>query len=508
MKTQAEQFAGDPADRPGLYENPADLAPVGTVIRDCYTVERTLGQGGMGLVVAARHNTLGKLFAIKLLLPEAAASEQFVIRFKREAWAAAQFGGTHVAQVFDVGTLDIGVPYMVMEYLQGNDLKWVLRNGELPVEEAVEYLLQVCFALAPVHAEGIVHRDLKPANLMLTKLPNGKPCIKVLDFGIAKPLEAEGDPTLTRKNEMPGTVPYMSPEQLVPPMVIDHRSDIWALGVVAYELVTAKRPFTGSAAFEIMERILRQQPMAPSMICANVPPAIDAVILKCLQKDRNLRFQSVNELADALREAIAQPHVVAPDMRALMPSMTTESIIAADDVKTVIEHAVTNPVRLHETGRWKMAAAAGGAAASLVTVVGLVVGLRGAVEPAVTTDGGMEPATSASNAVPLVSATNAESGAPRPTELESTPNVSVFAESHGATVSNTETNTARHADRGKTLSATSPSAINSSPIHTSATPSAAPVAETAPSATAQVPQAGSPVPPAAPAKKRNTTSFW
>jgi serine/threonine-protein kinase len=266
-----------------------------------YRVERVLGQGGMGVVVAARHVHLGELFAIKFLLPEALASADAMDRFVREARAAARLKGEHVAKVHDVGWLDSGAPYMVMEHLDGCDLKALVQSrGPLPAEQAAALALQVCDAIAEAHAAGIIHRDLKPANLFLVRRPNGTPCVKVLDFGISKQVTPDGV-DLTKSGTILGSPLYMAPEQMVRTKGVDVRCDVWAMGVVLYELLTGKTPFAGETVTEVVARVLQEEPLPPSRLRAEVPLDLDRVVRRCLQKSPAHRFQSVEELAEALR---------------------------------------------------------------------------------------------------------------------------------------------------------------------------------------------------------------
>src|SRR5829696_2386345 len=209
-------------------------APVspGDILAGKYRVERILGAGNMGVVVAATNIALEQLVALKFMLPGKAPNPQQHERFLREARAAARLRSQHVAHVLDMGTLENGAPYTVMEFLEGQDLAAVLaERGPLPVEEAVEYVLQVCEAVGEAHAAGIVHRDLKPANLFLTGDVSGSPCVKVLDFGISK---LSGALTLTQEKQAFGSPLYMSPEQMNAFKLVDARGDIWALGVILY----------------------------------------------------------------------------------------------------------------------------------------------------------------------------------------------------------------------------------------------------------------------------------
>src|SRR5271165_3220466 len=215
----------------------------GDILAGKYRIEKVLGAGGMGVVVAARHLDLDQRVAIKCLLSHTRTVPEIVERFTREARAAAKIQGEHVARVIDVGRFDDGTPFMVMEHLRGNDLADELaKSGPLPVTDAVRYLLETCEALAQAHALRIVHRDLKPANLFLAAQPGRRAIIKVLDFGISKVIDPSGG-ALTKTASIMGTPYYMSPEQLLSSKSVDERSDIWALGIILYELLVGRPPF-------------------------------------------------------------------------------------------------------------------------------------------------------------------------------------------------------------------------------------------------------------------------
>jgi serine/threonine-protein kinase len=297
--------ASDAPPQPALQDEPAKTADTqfreGDVLLAKYRVERVLGQGGMGIVLSVRHMELEELFAMKLLLPQALDNPKAASRFLREARAAARLKGEHAVKVFDVGRLDGDAPYIVMEYLQGSDLKELLvAQGPLPVEEVITYLLQVCEALAEAHGMGIIHRDLKPSNLFLIQRPNGSACVKVIDFGISKVVTQEGG-DLTSSGAMVGSPLYMSPEQMMHSKNLDARSDIWAMGVVLYELVTGKVPFEGETFTQIVGRVLNHEPLLPSQVHPDLPEWVDAVVMRCLRKKPEERFQRIDELAAALR---------------------------------------------------------------------------------------------------------------------------------------------------------------------------------------------------------------
>jgi eukaryotic-like serine/threonine-protein kinase len=275
----------------------------GDVLAGKFRIERILGQGGMGVVVAATHIQLDERVALKFLLPEALSNPEAVARFAREARAAVKIKSEHVARVSDVGTLDSGSPYMVMEYLQGQDLSdWVRDRGAMPVADAVEFVLQACEALAEAHVLGIVHRDLKPANLFVTMRADGTPCIKVLDFGISK-FTAPGsssDMGMTKTATVMGSPLYMSPEQMSSTRDVDARADIWAIGVILYEIISGHVPFEAETMPQLCGMILQEAPPSLRSLRPDVPVGLEAVILRCLAKDRAARFASVAELAAAL----------------------------------------------------------------------------------------------------------------------------------------------------------------------------------------------------------------
>jgi serine/threonine protein kinase len=252
----------------------------------------------MAFVVAARHVELDELVAIKILLPHRAANEEVRERFAREARASVKIKSEHVARVTDVGALSDGTPYMVMEYLDGEDLAALLtRRGKIPVAEAVHYTLHVCHALREAHSLGIVHRDVKPANLFLAKSRGRPPSIKVLDFGISK-IE-RNDRRRTETKEVLGSPWYMSPEQLKRANSATPRSDVWSVGVILYELVTGDVPFDGDTMAEVIVKVLHEGPALES-----VPTELRPIVARCLEKTAESRFASMDDLAAALRELV------------------------------------------------------------------------------------------------------------------------------------------------------------------------------------------------------------
>ncbi len=276
----------------------------GELVAGKFLVDRVLGVGGMGAVFAAVDQVTGGHVAIKCLLPIFADNKDVRTRFLREGSATMRLKSEHIAQVSSTGTLDDGVPFIVMEHLDGRDLRTVVRgSGPLDVSTAAAYVGQVCHALAEAHALGIIHRDLKPANLFLTRRPNGAALIKVLDFGIAKYTSASllGDQAeMTKTQAVLGSRAYMSPEQMLRPRDVDARADIWSLGVILYFFVTGKNPFTSDTTEGMIMRIVSGAAEPLQTAFPDVPAAFDAVVMRCLSKRREDRFSNVTELARAL----------------------------------------------------------------------------------------------------------------------------------------------------------------------------------------------------------------
>ncbi len=301
--------------------DPGERLPVvvGELVGGKYFVERILGVGGMGIVAEANHEELQQRVALKVMR-SSRRTPHSVDRFLREARAAVRLKSAHVAKILDVGTLDSGLPFMVMELLVGDDLCNLLqRNRAAPIDLAVDYVLQACDAIAEAHTLGIVHRDLKPENLFLTTSWDGTPLLKVLDFGISKITASEnegespdGSRSITHESTVMGSPLYMSPEQVRSAKHVDARTDIWSLGTILFELVTGEQPFSAPTVADIFVKVLEKPPPRPSGIRADIPTELEAVILRCLAKDRNARFQSVEELACALeplRRRIPTPRV-------------------------------------------------------------------------------------------------------------------------------------------------------------------------------------------------------
>lgn len=274
---------------------PEEGVDTGSILVGKYRIETILGRGGMGLVYRAHHLTLDEPVAIKVLRRDVSLDDETVTRFVREAQAAVRLKSEHVARVSDVGTSEDGLPFMVMEYLEGADLgELVDTNGAMAAPIAADLVLQACDALAEAHSLGIVHRDIKPTNLFVSFRPDQSPIVKVLDFGISK--SASGvDLSLTQTSSMLGTPAYMSPEQMRSARLVDARTDVWSLGTVLYELVEARQPFEADSFSEMCVMVAMDAP-APLQLA----PELDRVIQRCLAKHPDERYQNVAELMSDL----------------------------------------------------------------------------------------------------------------------------------------------------------------------------------------------------------------
>src|SRR6188768_455402 len=285
---------------------------VGQVVAQKYRVDRFIGQGGMGVVVAGFHLELDQPVAIKFLLSESGLQSEGAERFRREARAAAKIHSEHVARVFDIGLLDERVPYMVMELLHGNDLEFEIeRRGALPVSEAAGYVLQAIDAVAEAHSVGIVHRDLKPTNLFLAQRADGSRIVKVLDFGISKSLSGkQREVALTRTAAFVGSPLYMSPEQMRSARDVDARADVWALGAILYVMVTGELPHPGNSLPEVCLAVMNTKPRPLKDFMLDVPDGLEPILMKCLAKEPDQRFGSVAELAEQLLPFAPEWHLV------------------------------------------------------------------------------------------------------------------------------------------------------------------------------------------------------
>jgi serine/threonine-protein kinase len=276
----------------------------GAVVAGKFRVDRVLGEGGMGVVVAATHLQLDEPVALKFLLEHAATNPESLARFIREAKAAAKLKSEHVARVIDFGVLEDGTPYIVMEYLQGKDLGAIIRErGPIDPASAAEYVIQAAEGLAEAHARGIVHRDIKPENLFLVDREMGWQEVKILDFGISKiarPAAGGVSANISTQSIM-GSPCYMSPEQLRSTSTVDHRTDIWSLGATLFELVSGRTAYDSAKTLPELIAAILESPAAPLLdAIMHVPPGMRSIIARCMEKDRDKRFANTADLAVAL----------------------------------------------------------------------------------------------------------------------------------------------------------------------------------------------------------------
>ncbi|MEQ9318468.1 MAG: serine/threonine-protein kinase, partial [Polyangiaceae bacterium] len=292
-----------------MEESLGDIVSAGDVVAGKYRVERVIGTGGMGVVVEAWHIHFEERVAIKFLFPQMGANEEALGRFEREARAAFKIKSEHVARVIDVGKLEGKAPYMVMEYLEGGDLADRLTDREpFVIEEAVDFVLQAVEAVAEAHALGIVHRDLKPENLFLTTRDDMTPCVKILDFGIAKLSGATGDLAkvkATATGDIFGTPMYMSPEQCKSEAEkISAQSDIWAFGLIVYRLLTGDDFWTANTLTHLIAQIAYEPMPKASERGSNLGPNFDRWFEVCCSRDVDERFKTASEAIDAFAETM------------------------------------------------------------------------------------------------------------------------------------------------------------------------------------------------------------
>lgn len=297
------------ASHPGVSEHMAEVASSvreGDVLVDRYRVMQRIGKGGMGEVFLAEHVAIGRQVAIKILLANVNEKPDLAKRFLQEARTASKLRHANVVDIIDFGHVDAGqkTPFFVMEYLEGTDLKGVVKAEKiLPWSRARDIALQICAGLAVAHAQGFIHRDLKPDNVYLIRDESGKEIVKILDFGIAKIISDEAHDA-TQTGVLLGTPEYMSPEQ-AEDKVLDARSDIYALGVILYRMLVGRVPFQSKAFMTVLAKHIQEKPMPPREAApeAGITAAQEAVILKCLAKKPEERYQSADALAAALRAA-------------------------------------------------------------------------------------------------------------------------------------------------------------------------------------------------------------
>ena len=305
-----------------MAEGPEAPVLPGETLAGKYRIERVIGHGGMGVVVAARHLQLDERVAIKFLKVDGGDRSRLQERFLNEARAAAKIRGEHVVRIFDIAALDNGSPYIVMEFLEGRDLASVLSaEGRIPIASAVDFVLQAGEAISEAHRQGIVHRDLKPENLFLTTRPDGGACIKVLDFGISK----SGTLRLTATSAVMGSPIYMPPEQLASARDVDERADVWSLGVTLFELVCGQHPFMAETLPQLLVAVRDSPPLRLREAFPGAPQALEDIILRCLEKNPDNRFQNLAELA-----------------RTIAPLGSDQARVSADRIARVLASGDTN----------------------------------------------------------------------------------------------------------------------------------------------------------------------
>jgi serine/threonine-protein kinase len=271
-----------------------------------YRLKRLLGEGGMGEVYLAEHLLLKRPCAIKLIRPDKAGDSRALARFEREVQATARLTHLNTVEIYDYGRADDGTFYYVMEYLSGLHLGQLVElHGPLPAERVIHLLTQTCDALREAHAQGLVHRDIKPANVFAAHRGGVYDVAKLLDFGLVKPITSFSETALTLEGTITGSPLYMAPEQITGQGLVDARSDIYSLGVVAYYVLTGRPPFVSQQPMQVMLAHAAQEPVPPSHHVGDVPEDLERVVLRCLEKDPEKRFQSAEEMRQALLECRA-----------------------------------------------------------------------------------------------------------------------------------------------------------------------------------------------------------
>ena len=329
-------------------DSPAILAKlgVGTIIEGKYRVDEVLGRGTMGVVVAATHLHLLESVALKFInVRVSSRGEDFRARFRREAQLSAKLRSEHIARVIDVGVWQGGTPFMVMEHLAGMDLRKVIKTrGPLPLDVALDYVVQVCEGLAEAHGLGVVHRDLKPSNIFITQRPDGSDLVKILDFGISKWSVDEDMNELTQSGVVLGSPKYMAAEHLFGSANVDARADVWSIGAIFYAMLVGRSPYDFTNIMHLCAELATENP--PGSLCdvrPDVPPALDAVVMRCFERDRDRRVQNVADLAGDMLDAVDAPFA----------SSVRQSITAALAPKRAREHLSSTGGHPMATGQYR-----------------------------------------------------------------------------------------------------------------------------------------------------------
>jgi serine/threonine protein kinase len=310
---------------------PPGPRPPGTVVSEKFRLVRQIARGGMGDVYEAEHLVIRRRVAIKFLHPRLARDEVFVRRLRLEAEAAGRLRSEFIAMVTDFDWAAPGDPYLVMELLEGRDLAQELAHGPLAVPAAVQTAVQICRGLTVAHGQGFLHRDLKPANVFLCAGGDGAPRVKILDFGIAKAPRDEGSPELTGPRDTMGTPYYMAPEQVGGLGELDARTDLYALGVMLYEMLSGTKPHPGRSSNEVIHHLLTRRPEPLENLRPGLPPALTAIVARAMAFDAIDRYASARALEEALR-AFRAPggavEMVAPPTPALPPTSLPRTLEA------------------------------------------------------------------------------------------------------------------------------------------------------------------------------------
>jgi len=361
---------------------------VGETLEGRFEVLRLLGRGGMGSVYEARHVRLDGRVAVKVLDPRLAGDEVQRKRFLREAKAAVRIRSENVVKITDFG--EDPTTFFVMEYLEGQDLATLVGSGgKLEWPRARAIVLQVARALRAAHHVGIVHRDIKPSNIFVLPHEDGSDFVKVLDFGIAKVEDVNPESLrLTRTNQLVGTILYMPPEQALA-RGVDVRSDVYSLGIVLFQILTGALPFVGSSPYEVLEQHVRSPPPAPRSLEPSIPARVEAIILRALAKDPRDRFQSMEELAEAIEQISNTGDLMAPagsfvphvvGRRPPLVDFLIETVPSGDPTVPALAESTAIGSLPHRSGRMGVLAASVGAG---VVVLGLAVGIVIAARPSV-----------------------------------------------------------------------------------------------------------------------------
>jgi serine/threonine-protein kinase len=393
---EAEGTIPPPAPTPDPY--------LGVTIDGRYKVEEILGEGGMGVVYRGRHKVIDKAVAIKILRADMARDAEITERFLREARAASAIGNPHIIDISDFGTLPDGSTYFVMEYLDGVPLAALVEDKQpVPIKRLLHVAHQIADGLAAAHQREIVHRDLKPDNIFLIQRGSEKDFVKILDFGIAK--VASGTAKLTRHGSVFGTPHYMSPEQAAG-APLDHRTDIYSLGVIMYEMASGKLPFDADNFMGILTQHMYQAPVPIRALVPpqDIPPGLEAIVLKCLSKKPEQRYQTMGELTDDLEKMVngQQPEAVGE-----MMSRSGGFNVPADFFKSAMPVPVpATPPGMDTRPRWPLIAGI----VSVIAAVGIVIGIFAYSQYGTASTGDRSP-----SATPSVSATAPDPTAPAPT---------------------------------------------------------------------------------------------